>query len=103
MGGRTAVSVHLWAPKTTAMQTAYERHPLDSDEAFALTAYLEDTAQHADAAPAALPTNSLWISLGGALFGLATLSILWRGKMRKPDHETATRAPLSVDCIGAGL
>jgi len=106
MGGRTAVSAHLWAPRTSAMRTAYERHPLQSDEALALTAYLEDTAQHAEATTSPLPVKFVWISLGGALLGLGMLSLLWRNASRRPDHGTPAvpqLMPLPVDCIGAGL
>jgi mono/diheme cytochrome c family protein len=99
LGGRAALSAHLWSPPTPTMRSAYLGRGLESDEVLALTAYLEDADRQAAEDPSPLPTKFLLLGLGGAVLGLGTLSFLWGHRSRRREPSTASQA----DCVGAGL
>jgi mono/diheme cytochrome c family protein len=115
LGGRAALSAHLWAPKTSTMQPTYRQHNLESDEVLALAAYLEDADRHAVEDSSPLPLKFLLLSLGGTVLGLAAFGTFWGRRSRRNDAATsckkapapptirpkATSSP--VDCVGAGL
>jgi mono/diheme cytochrome c family protein len=115
LGGRPALSAHLWAPTTPTMRPTYRQHNLESDEVLVLTAYLEDADRHAAEAASPLPLTFLLLSLGGTVLVLAAFGTFWgrrswrnsatlSGKV-SPSLPTSRpkAAPSPVDCVGAGL
>jgi len=116
LGGRAALSAHLWAPATSLMRSAYQRHGLDSDEVLSLAAYLEDTDQQCAEGNSPLPVKLLLLGLAGTVLGLSTLGALWGSRSRRRDGAALNgtsaaalpfgrREPAAspADCIGAGL
>jgi mono/diheme cytochrome c family protein len=115
LGGRAALSAHLWAPATPTMRPTYRQHTLESDEVLALVAYLEDADKHAVEAASPLPLKFLFLGLGGTVLGLAAFGTFWGRRSRRDRAALNDRvapalptlqpkgAPFPVDCVGAGL
>jgi mono/diheme cytochrome c family protein len=83
VGGRTALSAHLWSPATRTMRPAYQRNGLEPDEVLALMAYLEDTDKQAASETARQPQKLLLLGLGGAVVALTVLAALWGSHSRR--------------------
>jgi mono/diheme cytochrome c family protein len=99
LGGRTALSAHLWAPPTRTMRAAYLVHNLEPDEVLTLVAYLEDADKHAAEDTSPLRLKFLLMGLGGAALGLVALSALW-GARARPGGQATPPAALT-DSLGA--
>ena len=100
LGGRTALSAHLWAPATRTMRAAYLVHRLEPDEVLTLMAYLEDADKHAAEDTSPLRLKFLLMGLGGAALGLVALSAMWGARARPGGQATPQAAP--TDSLSAG-
>jgi mono/diheme cytochrome c family protein len=88
LGGRRGLATWLSAPATTTMQALFTKRPLASQEALALTAYLENVAQKGGQPRAEASLEFFLLGLGGAVLGLSVFGQLWRFRFR------AVRQPL---------
>lgn len=88
LGGRKGLATWLSAPATTTMQALFTKRPLSSQEALALTAFLEAAARQGGQPRAETALEFFLLGLGGAVGCLAVFGRLWRFRFR------AVREPL---------
>jgi mono/diheme cytochrome c family protein len=87
MEGRKNLASWLLAPATPTMSPVYKKHPLKPEEVLPLVAYLEEADREGgEESPSTLVFFLL--GLGGAVAGLVTLDVIWKGRFR------AVRRPL---------
>ncbi|MBI3664401.1 MAG: cytochrome c [Acidobacteria bacterium] len=82
LGGRKAVGAWLSAPATPTMQALFKNRPIQTDEAFAILATIEDAAANSGEADAVPLLDFFLMGLGGAVLGLVTFGTAWRTRFR---------------------
>jgi mono/diheme cytochrome c family protein len=102
LGGRNALTAHIWAAPTPTMLPVYQQHPLESEEVVALAAYLEQRDREGVEEAASVPLTLLLWGLGGTVLGLVVINVLFGWRFR-PWKEPALNGKLAVEMpIGHG-
>jgi mono/diheme cytochrome c family protein len=95
VGGRNALTAHLWAAATPTMQPLYKDHPLEPEEVLSLTAYLAEADREGVEDASAIPLNFLLLGLGGTVVGLGAVNVLW-GIGFRPQSRPAPNGKLAA-------
>ncbi len=85
LGGRASLTARLWSPATPTMLPVYKDHALELDEVMCLVAYLEQEDKQGVEQSSAPPVKFFLMGVGGAILGLATVSLLF-GSRTGPRH-----------------